>query len=161
MKSIYRINVVIAAIIAIVMFGCVTQDLFEPSATKPPAPTKAMVQSISATSVGMKWDAPTITTDVTGYVMMAVEVVAGGNGPQTEVRVGADTTMGVIGGLTEGKIYEFMVRSLNDTVRSDASNLVNWAPARRGIGTYKVYSALSTTNGSGLGIFSQTAAQLY
>ncbi|MBK7033195.1 MAG: fibronectin type III domain-containing protein [Ignavibacteria bacterium] len=113
-----------------------------------------MVQSVSASSIRYKWTPPANTTNVTGYVLMAIEKVAGGTGAKREVIVsGAGSTTGVVGGLTEGKIYECMVHALNDTVRSDASNEIEWAPAQRGTGSYKLYSSNNAAEGSGLGIF--------
>lgn len=155
MKNIFRLNIVMAAIAALVMVGCNTnEDPLTPTPTKPSAPSGTMAQSASATSIRLKWTPPTSTTDVTGYVLMAIEKVAGGTGAKREVIVsGAGSTTGVVGGLTEGKIYECMVHALNDTVRSDASNSVDWAPAQRGTGSYKLYSSNNAAEGSGLGIF--------
>lgn len=147
-------NIVIAALAAIVMTGCNTNDVVDPGLTKPGAPSETKVQSASATSVKLKWTAPTSTTDVTGYVMMAIEQAATGTPEKKEVIVsGAATSTGVIGGLTEGKVYAFMVHSINDTLRSDPSNEVLWAPARRGTASFKLYSSTNATQGSGLGIF--------
>ncbi|MBK6291167.1 MAG: fibronectin type III domain-containing protein [Ignavibacteria bacterium] len=155
MKNIFRLNIVMAAIAALVMVGCNTnEDPLTPTPTKPSAPSGTMAQSASATSIRLKWTLPTSTTDVTGYVLMAIEKVAGGTGAKREVIVsGAGSTTGVVGGLTEGKIYECMVHALNDTVRSDASPSVDWAPARRSTASIRLYSKRSSTNGSGLGIF--------
>jgi len=151
-------SVVLAAIVAVALAGCATEDPLAPTGTKPPAPTGNMVQSVNETSVRLKWTIPSITADVTGYELMAIEVVTAGTPTERLVPVsGAGATSGVIDGLIEGKIYKFMVHAMNKTVRSDASNEVVWAPARRGTGTYKLYSALNTTNGSGLGIFNQAA----
>ncbi|MCX6140996.1 MAG: fibronectin type III domain-containing protein [Candidatus Kapabacteria bacterium] len=154
MKSFLKMNIMIAALAAIVMSGCNTNDVVNPGLTKPGAPSGTMVQSASATSVKLKWTAPTSTTDVTAYVMMAIEQAATGTPEKKEVIVsGASTTTGVIGGLTEGKVYAFMVHSINDTLRSDASNEVLWSPARRSTASFKLYSSTNATQGSGLGIF--------
>ncbi len=155
MKNIFRLNIVMAAIAALVMVGCNTNDdPITPNDEKPSAPSGTMVQSVSGTSIRYKWTPPTNTSNVTGYVLMAIEKVAGGTGAKREVIVsGSSSSTGVVGGLTEGKIYECMVHALNDTTRSDASNAIDWAPAQRGTGTFKLYSSLNATEGSGLGIF--------
>lgn len=155
MKNIFRLNIVMAAIAALVMVGCNTnEDPLTPTDEKPSAPSGTMVQSVSESSIRFKWTPPSNTSNVTGYVLMAIEKVAGGTGAKREVIVsGAGSTTGVVGGLTEGKIYECMVHALNDTTRSDASPAVDWAPARRSTATLRLYSQQSKSNGSGLGIF--------
>lgn len=155
MKSFFRLNIVMMALAAIVMVGCNTnEDPLTPTPTKPAAPSGVAAQSLSATSIRLRWTPPTSTSDVTGYVLMAVEKVTGGTGSTVEKIIsGAGATTGVIDGLTEGKRYDLMVHSLNDTIRSDASPMVEWAPARRSTATLRLYSRASTTNGSGLGIF--------
>ena len=74
MMNIFRMNVILAAVMVVILAGCATEDPLTPSTTKPPAPTGNMVQSVSETSVRLKWSTPSSTVDVTGYVMMAIEV---------------------------------------------------------------------------------------
>lgn len=145
------------AMIALTIVGCNTnEDPVDPTNEKPNAPTALMARSVSETQVALKWTAPTSGPTPTGYLIMYSEV--GGSTGTQEISVsGGSTTSGTVPGLTDGKVYEFMVHAVNGTVESDASNKVNWAPARRGTGAYRLYSSNSSTNGSGLAIFSGTA----
>ncbi|MBC8124706.1 MAG: fibronectin type III domain-containing protein, partial [Candidatus Kapabacteria bacterium] len=112
MMNFFRMNIVIAALTAIVMVGCNTNDPVDPGTT-PDAPSGTMAQSVSATSVRVKWTSPAITSDVTGYVVVATEVTAGTPAVMESIFSGAASTSGVVGGLTEGKVYRFSVFSLN------------------------------------------------
>ncbi len=151
--SFFRMNIVMAALAAIVMVGCNANDPVDPG-TAPDAPSGTMVQSVSASSVRVKWTGPAITTDVTGYDVVATEVTAGTPEVMKVTVSGAASTVGDVGGLTEGKTYRFTVFSLNGTTRSSTSSVaVEWAPARRGTGSYRLYSSANATQGSGLGIF--------
>lgn len=140
------------AMIALTIVGCNTnEDPVDPTNEKPNAPTELMARSVSETQVALKWTAPTSGPTPTGYLIMYSEV--GSSTGTQEISVsGASTTMATVPGLTEGKVYEFMVHAVNGTVESDASNKISWAPARRATGTFRLYGA-SSSQGSGLGIF--------
>lgn len=155
MKQLLNYKTWVAAAFAIAMIGCNTNDPLEPDPTPAPnAPTDLMAQSVSESSVRVKWIIPSGTVTPTGYHVMATEVAAAGTPHMREVSVnGATTNSAVVGGLTEGKIYEFSVHAVNDTTKSPTSNKVSWAAARRATGTFKLYSSLNSANGSGLRIF--------
>lgn len=142
------------SLLAIVAIGC-DSAVTEPTDTPlpaPKAPATLEAKSVNQTSVGLRWTLATgDTVTPTGFV---VEYRAKGGSMAMSLPVsGASTRTATISGLTEGVIYEFAVYAKNDTVISLASPKVEWAPARRGEGTYRLYSSANSTEGSGLGIF--------
>lgn len=146
MKFSLKINALLLAVMALVMVAC-SEDTTAPTTDPPNAPTGLMAKSVNATSVGLKWTAPTGVVVPTGYVVKYNEV---GSSTAQEKSVTATSTTATIDGLTNGKVYDFVVIALNDTVRSTASTKVSWAPAARGTSVYKLYSSKSNTFGSGL-----------
>lgn len=148
------ISMALVAMFAVMAIGCDSAGT-EPTDTPlpaPKAPATLEAKSVNQTSIGLRWTlASGDTVTPTGFV---VEYKAKGGSMAITVPVsGAATRTATIGGLTEGVIYEFAVYAKNDTVISLASPKVQWAAARRGEGTYKLYSSANSTEGSGLGIF--------
>lgn len=155
LKSIFNMKSIIAALFVVAMIGCNENTTGPVSPTAPGAPTSLMAQSKSQTSIGVKWDAPLAGVTPTGY---SVEYNEMGSTTIMKKSVGSSTVMTDITGLTDGKIYEIKVYAVNDTARSAASNMVAWAPARRGSGTFLLYTSNNSTKGSGLSIFRQANA---
>jgi hypothetical protein len=148
------ISMALLSIVAIVAIGCdsaVTEPT-NPQLAAPKAPATLEAKSISQTSIGLRWTlASNDTVTPTGFV---VEYRAKGGSAALTVPVnGSSSRTATITGLTEGVIYEFAVFAKNDTVTSPASPKVQWAPARRGVGTYRLFSSANSTEGSGLAIF--------
>jgi len=154
MKHLLKLNIVVLALTALVMVGCNTNTVTDPGpSVAPAAPTALRARSISETKIGLKWDASTGSVIPTGYKIVVRE-----KGAASSQTIDAGTNVVVeIGALTEGKIYEFSVYAVNDTAKSAATSVVEWAPARRATGTFKLYSSNNTTNGSGLSIFGVTS----
>jgi hypothetical protein len=153
MKHLLKLNIVVLALTALVMVGCNTNDVVDPGPkTAPAAPTNLMAKSVSETKIGLKWTASTGSVIPTGYKIIVRE-----KGAASSQTLDAGTsTVTEISSLTEGKIYEFSVYAVNDTAKSAATAVVEWAPARRATGTFKLYSSNNTTNGSGLAIVGMT-----
>lgn len=154
MKHLLKLNIVVLALTALVMVGCNTNTVTDPGpSVAPAAPTGLRAKSMSETKIGLIWTASTGSVIPTGYKIIVRE-----KGAASSQTVDAGTNVVVeIGALTEGKIYEFSVYAVNDTAKSAATSVVEWAPARRGTSTFKLYSSNNTTNGSGLGIFGVTS----
>lgn len=154
MKSLLRnLNVLMFAIAAIVMIGC--DSVTEPTDTPlvaPKAPTKLEAKSVNQSSVGLRWTlAANDSVTPTGFL---VEYGVKGSAVKITLAVNGSASRTVtVPGLNEGVVYEFAVYAKNDTVQSLASPKVEWAPARRAEGSFKLYSSSSSTEGSGLGIF--------
>lgn len=154
MKHILKINVAVLILAALVMVGCNTNDVTDPGPkTAPAAPTGLMAKSDGATAVGLKWTPSAGTVTPTGYKIVVHE-----KGVATSQTIDAGTSTNVsVTGLTEGKIYAFSVYAVNDTAKSAATAELEWAPARRATGTFKLYSSQNSTNGSGLSIFDSSS----
>lgn len=138
------------ALLALVAVSCNTnEDPVDPSGTKPNMPTSLKAQSLSSTSVGLKWDAPAGGVTPTGYTIYHNIV---GSSAKTAIEVtGASSTNQVVSGLAPGTMYEFTVQAVNGSVVGDATAALTWAPAYRS-GVIRMYSSRST-NGSGLIVF--------
>lgn len=151
MKHLLKINALVLALAAIVLVGCnENEDPTDPG-TAPNSPTALAAQSISEASIGLRWTVSATGSTPTGFV---VEYNEKGSTTKLEKTVSGSTTNSTtVSSLTEGKIYEFVVYAVNGTEKSPASPKVEWAPARRGTQTFRLYSSKNTTNGSGLGIF--------
>ncbi|NQW31035.1 MAG: fibronectin type III domain-containing protein [Ignavibacteria bacterium] len=154
-KYLFNIKTMIAAICAIAVIGCNENTTGPVNPTAPGAPDSLMAQSVSQTSIGVKWKAPLAGATPTSY---SVEYNEMGSATTMKKSVGSTTLMTELTGLTDGMIYEVKVYALNDTARSFASNMVSWAPARRGSGTFFLYTSNNKTKGSGLSIFRQANA---
>ena len=112
----------------------------------PNAPTDLMATSIDAQTVKLKWTAPAAGQTPTGYVISIVDE----NDAKIDRSVsGAATTTAAIDGLTEGMIYEFTVRAVNDTARSAPTSTIMWSPATRTTTTLLLYETASDL-GSGI-----------
>lgn len=158
MKNWLNINMLMIALAAVAMIGCETTT--EPTDTPlptPKAPTKLEAKSNNETSIGLRWTAATgDTVTPTGFL---VEYNAVGSATKITLPVsGSTANTATVAGLTEGTIYEFVVYTVNDTVKSVASPKVQWSPARRGEGVYRLYSSANASQGSGLGIFRAVGA---
>ncbi len=158
MKNWLNINMLMVALAAVAMIGCETTT--EPTDTPlptPKAPTKLEAKSNNETSIGLRWTAATgDTVTPTGFL---VEYNAVGSATKITLPVsGSTANTATVAGLTEGTIYEFVVYTVNDTVKSVASPKVQWSPARRGEGVYRLYSSANASQGSGLGIFRAVGA---
>lgn len=139
------------ALVALVAVSCNTNDdPVDPNGTKPNMPTSLKAQSRSATSVGLKWDAPAGGVTPSGY-RVYYNVVGSATKVAVPDIIGASATSEVVTGLTAGTMYEFTVQALNGAVVGDATATLTWAPAYRS-GAIKMYSSLSN-NGSGLIVF--------
>ncbi len=153
MKHLLKFNIVVLALTALVMVGCNTNDVIDPGPrTAPNVPTGLMAKSISETKIGLKWTASTGTVVPTGYKIIVREMGAA----SSQTLDAGTSTVTEISSLTEGKIYEFSVYAVNDTAKSSATAVVQWAPARRATSTFKLYSSNNATNGSGLAIVGMT-----
>ena len=153
-----NINMLMVALAAIAMIGCEsTTDPVETPLPAPLAPTALAAKSNNETTIGLKWTRS--GADTVKQTSFLVEYNAVGSTTKLTLPV-TDTTArtATITGLTEGTIYEFVVYAMNDTVKSPASPKVQWAPARRGEGTYRLYSSANSAEGSGLGIFRAVGA---
>lgn len=154
MKHLLKLNIVVLALTALVMVGCNTNDVVDPGPkTAPNVPTGLMAKSISETKIGLKWTASTGTVIPTGYKIVVREMGAA----SSQTLDAGTSTVTEISSLTEGKVYEFSVYAVNDTAKSTATGIVQWAPARRATSTFKLYSSNNSTNGSGLAIFGVTS----
>lgn len=147
-----KVPALLFALVALVAVSCNTNDGPVDPGSKPGTPTALKAQSRSATSVGLKWDAPASGVTPSGY-----RIYYNVKGSATKVPVevpGATATSEVVTGLTAGTMYEFTVQSLNGSVVGDATAALTWAPAYRTSATtpIKLYSSLSA-NGSGLVVF--------
>lgn len=151
MKHLLKINALVLALMAIVLVGCnENEDPTDPG-TAPNAPTALAAQSVSESTIGLRWTVSATGATATGFV---VEYNEKGTTTKLEKTVsGSTTNTTTVSSLTEGKIYEFVVYAVNGTKKSPASPKVEWAPARRGTQTFRLYSSDNTANGSGLGIF--------
>ncbi|GMV52621.1 MAG: hypothetical protein D8M52_04655 [Chlorobi bacterium] len=149
-----------ASIVALLFLvtACETTTNPDPVKTAPNAPTDLMASSTNETTVTLKWSKAATGQEPTGYIVSFLE--AGAVQPQSVAISGSATTTAAIQGLTEGKLYAFSVRAVNDTAKSDPSASVTWAPAKRYSGTFKLYSSQSTTEGSGLSLKTGTVLKL-
>ncbi|HRK59719.1 MAG TPA: fibronectin type III domain-containing protein [Candidatus Kapabacteria bacterium] len=136
---------------ALFIGGCNENTTDPVTGTKPNAPTAIMAQSASATSVKIKWTAPTGTFD--NY---HVKVMDGTTLVQEDKAVAKTATTYTATGLTEGKAYSFEVMTVSGTEMSSAVK-ITWAPATRAGGTFRLYSGNNNTEGSGLNIFGTAA----
>lgn len=130
---------------ALIIGGC-NENTTDPI-LKPDAPSAAMAQSVSATSVKIKWTAPTSTFD-----NFQVKVMDGTTQVGTTATVPKATTTYTATGLTEGKVYTFEVMAVTGTEMSSSAT-VKWAPASRTSSSMKLYSGSNNLQGSGLNIF--------
>lgn len=130
---------------ALIIGGC-NENTTDPI-LKPDAPSAIMAQSVSSTSVKVKWTAPATTFD-----NFQVKVMDGATQVGTTATVPKATTTYTATGLTEGKVYTFEVMTVNGTEMS-SSVTIKWAPASRTTSSIRLYSGLNTTQGSGLNIF--------
>jgi hypothetical protein len=158
MKHWLNINTLMIALAAVAVIGCETTT--EPTDTPPPAPkapAALAAKSDSETSIGLIWE--TIAGDTVVPTSFLVEYNAVGSSTKITLPVAGSTARtATVSALTEGTVYEFVVYALNDTVKSPASPKIQWAPARRGEGIYRLYSSASSSQGSGLGIFRAVGA---
>lgn len=158
MKHWLNINMLMIALAATAVIGCeTTTEPTEPPLPAPKAPTALAAKSISETSIGLIWE--TVTGDTVVPTGFLVEYNAVGSTTKLTLPVaGATARTATLTALTEGTIYEVVVYAVNDTVKSPASAKVQWAPARRGVGVYRLYSSANASQGSGLGIFRAVGA---
>ena len=131
---------------ALFIGGCNENTTDVITGTKPNAPTAIMAQSASATSVKIKWTAPSGTFD-----SYHVKIMDGTTLVKEDKAVAKTATTYTATGLTEGKAYSFEVMAVSGTEMSTAVK-ITWAPASRASGTFKLYSEKSTTFGSGIEI---------
>ncbi len=134
----------------LVVASCEETTTPDPAPTAPNAPTELMANSTNATTVTLKWVKAATGQAPTGYIIYYTE--AGTTDTRTLEVSGGNTTTAPVSALTEGKIYQFYVRAVNDTAKSAASPAVSWAPAKRFTGTFKLYGSSNSTFGSGLSL---------
>ena len=127
--------------------GCNENTSDPTTTTKPNAPTAIMAQSVSESSVKIKWTAPTGTFD-----SYHVKIMDGTTLVKEDKAVAKTVTTYTATNLTEGKAYSFEVMAVSGTEMSSAVK-ITWAPARRSTVSFKLYSSKNNTNGSGLNIF--------
>lgn len=132
---------------ALFIGGCNENTTDVITGTKPNAPTAIMAQSASATSVKIKWTAPSGTFD-----SYHVKIMDGTTLVKEDKALAKTATTYTATGLTEGKAYSFEVMAVSGTEMSTAVK-ITWAPARRTTTSFKLYSGKNTTEGSGLNIF--------
>lgn len=150
MKFFKSIQIVMFALATLLLVSCNENDVIDPGAVAPNAPTSLMAQSRNG-AVGLKWTAPVTGAVPTGYRVMYRE--SGTTGSFIAVNVVGTGTTGVVNGLTNGKAYDFMVHALNDTLVSPASNTITWAPAARTTTALRLYSSKNSSEGSGAAIW--------
>ena len=121
-----------------------TNDPADPVA--PAAPTALMATSVNESTVGLKWTPNTTGATITGF---EVTIQEEGVVTTSTVTFAASTSAGDVSGLTEGKVYNFTVRALNSTAKSDPSNTMKWAPAKRYITNLRLYET-DSPSGSGI-----------
>lgn len=157
MKNIFSWLAVLACVTLLVTSCDQTVSPDEPKVA-PNVPTNLMANSVSETAIGLKWEKPLTGATPTGYLITITEV---GTASSTTLPVSGGSTESVnITGLTTGTMYKFSVQAANDTAMSAASAEVIWAPAKRHVGTFKLYSSRNTTNGSGLSLKNGTVLKI-
>nr|MCU0331441.1 fibronectin type III domain-containing protein [Candidatus Kapabacteria bacterium] len=149
------LNAFVMAVMALVFVACnENESPTDPVATAPNAPTALAAQSVNGTTIGLRWTAPTTGVTPTSY---EVEYNAQGTTAKLTKTVATGTST-TIDGLEAGTVYDFVVYAYNGTAKSIASSTVSWAAANRGTGTFRLYSSLNSTNGSGLAVWSDNTA---
>jgi len=133
---------------AVVLFAtaCNENTTDPPPPTAPNAPTDLKATSVNETTVGLAW-----TPDVAGASATEFEVTIVEEGTTTEstVKVAGTFDKVDVGGLTEGKVYNFTVRAMNDTAHSGPTATIKWAPAKRYITNLRLYET-DSPSGSGI-----------
>lgn len=130
---------------ALILGGC-NENTTDPI-TKPDAPKALMAQSVNATSVKIKWTAPTSTFD-----SYHIKIMDGTTLVKEDKTIAKTATTYTATGLTDGKVYTFEVMTVSGTEMSSATT-IKWAPANRTTASIKLYSGQNTSQGSGLNIF--------
>jgi hypothetical protein len=144
LSKLLMITTALAAVL--VLTSC--EETTNPTTPKvaPNAPTNLMATSVDAQTVRVKWTAPATGETPTGYVVSIEDPTS----TVIERSVsGAATTTASIDGLTEGLIYKFTVRAVNDTARSTPTATIMWSPAKRVTKAIRIYGTESTM-GSGI-----------
>lgn len=140
----------ILASLLIVATACDNTTTPSDPAIAPDAPTNIMATSVNSTTVGLKWVKSLAGQAPTGYLITVTEDGTT-NSSTLSVSNGSTETVNV-SGLTEGTVYSFSVQAVNDTAKSASSPSVKWSPATRHTGTFKLYSSMNATFGSGLSL---------
>lgn len=164
MKTWLGIRALIVTCVAVVVASCGDTST-EPVVTggrKPvTAPSRLEATSINEGTVGLRWTSS--DTSVTAFVVRC-SAVSGADSARSVRITDRTATTASVAGLKEGVIYSFTVSAIRDSIAngsvvlsdtSAASSAVQWAPARRGSGVYRLYSSQSadTALGQGLAIF--------
>jgi len=142
-KSMLKINALLLALFAVVMVGCNTNEDPVNPGTTPNPPTALMATSMNATTVGLKWTAPSNPV-ATSYEVTATPT----NGGSSVVKT-FTTTSGSVDGLVANTEYTFTVKSLNGTSKSTTGAVIKWAGAARFTTNITLYETASA-NGSGM-----------
>lgn len=142
-KSMLKINALLLALFAVVMVGCNTNEDPVNPGTTPNPPSGLMATSVNATTVGLKWTAPT-NPAATSYEVTATPTNGG-----TSVVKTFTTPVGSVDGLVANTEYTFTVKSLNGTAKSTTGAVIKWAGATRYTTNITLYETASS-NGSGL-----------
>lgn len=142
-KSMLKINALLLALFAVVMVGCNTNEDPVNPGTTPNPPTALMATSVNATTVGLKWTAPS-NPAATSYEVTATPTNGGASVVKTFT-----TTSGSVDGLVANTEYTFTVKSLNGTSKSTTGAVIKWAGAARYTTNITLYETASG-NGSGM-----------
>lgn len=133
-------------VLGFIAFGCNENedDPIDPGTDAPNKVTNLLATSGGATSVMLKWNAPSTsaTSELASYELT---VTPGGS----IVTIPKTQTTYTVTGLTEGTTYTFSIKSKGTNNALSGATTVAWAPARRS-GVIRLYGKDNTTQGSGV-----------